>query len=220
MMVTELYLEVDDASKVTSVAAMDCGNSNAGYNADIEGNTITCTFLASTSKQGIPEVNDGSTTAVTADSALAVEFIITVKGNVTASINTEPMLKFSNFTAGKAEGVENTMNFGSSAANHATWTVNGEEGNEITFQGGSVEKDPIEIVGNRYDLADGFAWDVQVNKYQPAKTYTATFTDVTSSETKVNDFDFSQYVEAQENATFGFVALLKTGKTNVTLSVQ
>lgn len=83
-----------------------------------------------------------------------------------------------------------------------------------------VEKDPIEIVGNRYDLDDGFAWDVQVNKYQPAKTYTATFTDVTSSEKKVNDFDFSQYVEAQADATFGFVALLKTAKTNVTLSVQ
>jgi hypothetical protein len=213
LMAADMYLQVDDPSMVTSVAAMDSGNSNAGYSADLNDDTIECKFLASTSKQGAPEVADGVTTAVPADTVLAVEFIVTAKGSFSATVKQEPKLKISNFTAGKAEGVENTLNFGASAANHATWTVNGEDGSTITFGEKEPEKD-IVVVPLEKKLTHGYAWDVTINKFDTAATYRATFT--SGSESKFQDLTIAG--EAQD-AKVSFAAIMKTTKTNVLLDV-
>lgn len=79
---------------------------------------------------------------------------------------------------------------------------------------------PVADDGNVISL--GKAWDVNF-KYEAAKAYTATFTDLDEADeakkTLVRELDFSGIAEWTDGSRYSFVTLLKTEKTNVELAV-
>lgn len=221
LMQAGVQINIDDPSKIGTVIAVDGPMGNgATVGAVLKDGVIVCEFVAGNSKQSAPNVNDGSTTVVTATEVLTTEIIVTVKGSVTATVTKEPTAKVTAFTAGAST---DTLNFGAAWENHATSTVNGEAGGSITL--GTVTPDPDpEPVENivwtdRMDLEaedlKGAAWDVTIKKFDSAKTYVATFTNTAdSTDIKTRDMDLSYFAEAN-GAEVNFVALLKLNKDRI-----
>lgn len=166
---------------------------------------------------GYPTTVDGDpNTGVVTETAKKLEgklyqFLVVVKGEVVATPYSEVKVTYFEKDVSK-----DTLNFGASEAQQASYTVNGKAATTITF---GVPEENI-VVGDRYDLASGYAWDVTINKFEEAHTYTATFTD--GDDTKVNDFNFENIAEVEQGAKVSFVALLKAitkTRPNVKLNV-
>lgn len=192
----EYKLVFEDESKFVMAAGMDDGLAPAGTVGLIAGKM----WDSAPAMYPVIENTDAAGKQVTATDNLYINtFMLVVSGEVTAKISGEfTVVPVTNNTLGASQVFRNDNN-------NISYTVNGEPATTITF---GKEK-PVEniVVGTRYDLTSGYAWDVTINKYEAAKTYRATFKD--GDETKVNDFNFENIGEVKQDAKVSFVALLK-----------
>lgn len=210
LMMAEYELKFDSTENVAGVYGVD-----GITNFTTEEKKAFCSVVYDGAPSAYPQTTDTATAAVTAEDAYVTAFVVTTTGTVTGKVVSS--YKISSFTANSQTG---TQDYTDDLGNIA-YTVNGETGTTVTL-GSVTPPPPVQdiIVANKMTLPSGLSWDVTINNYAPAKTYTATFT-ATGEADKVHDLNFSAVAEATEGASFGFAALLKlkTEKTNVELAV-